>query len=88
MEQRKEREERKEVRNLISLDDDGPNPEKVNFALEAYMESLQQRIVAEEERQDRAKDDENELWNDEVGLGDDFKSLRKETKEITTDLKR
>jgi len=26
--------------NLNSGDDDGPNPEKVNYALEAYLESL------------------------------------------------
>ena len=70
----------------MTPDDDGPNPDKVNYALDAYLGSLQMRYVHEEERLDRAKDLENELRTDEVTLADDFKKLREETKAITKDL--
>ncbi len=41
--------------SVLTADEDGPDPEMVNYALTAEMGAMQERIVSEEERQDRAK---------------------------------
>jgi len=79
-------ERKRRVSYFDNKDDDGPNPDKVNYALDAYLGSLKMRLVNEEERLDWAKDHENDLRNEEIELSDKFKQLWEDTWAKTKDL--
>ena len=44
-------------------DEDGPDAAKINYALDTHLMAMQEKIVTEEERQDRAHASENEMKN-------------------------
>lgn len=69
-------------------DEDGPDAAKINYALEAHHMAMQEKIVTEEERQDRAKASTNEMRTRMVDLKDEFTDLRSNTKTVVDDLKR
>ena len=69
-------------------DEEGPDPAKINYAPEAHLGAMKERIVTEEERRDRAKASENDMRNRIVELNDDFSELRVGTKSTVDDLKR
>lgn len=56
-------------------DDDGPDADKINYALNAMMGNMQERIVMEEERNNRARHQENELRKRMIELDGDFKEI-------------
>ena len=69
-------------------DDDGPDPNRINTALKAECDMLQRQIVTEQERQDKAKSNENDLRDRVIELDSEFTEKREETRKIVDDMKR
>jgi len=69
-------------------DDEGPDPSRVTAALQNECDMLQRQIVTEQERQDKAKSNENAYRDRIVELDTEFTEERDKTKKIVDEMKR
>ena len=69
-------------------DDEGPDANRINTALQNEVDMLQRMIVTEQERQDTAKSNTEMYRNRIVELDGEFEQERDKTKKIVDDMKR
>lgn len=69
-------------------DDEGPDPARVNAALQNECDMLQRMIVTEQERQDKAKSNQKSYDDRILEIDSEFTEEREKTKKIVDDMKR
>lgn len=69
-------------------DDEGPDANRINTALQNEVNMLKRMIVSEQERQDTAKSNSEMYRNRIVELDGEFSQERDKTKKIVDDMKR